>query len=459
MYRRRHSAAEKVKRQVMTESECEQLERANERLKADRSEVAMRREGERKREKQKSISFKPETLELAKQRDAEAPPAPGYDTSHHRTSPVPGPPVQVKDHKNGIMPQTMTNVHDVTRVRTSIDIRHLPLGFSEDPEDSGYLPGLEPLSEKPIVRSLPLILFDAGGGESLAQGNGAPVPLRLFVDILLCLPPEIRRNVGPQKVFVTLRQLRDAIWPNGWQRGRDYPKLVRAMNYLTTSGVPWKGGIWRPITVRNVPVELDDKAIFEVELPPGSGRGPLVSRPAAHQLGLISAPAYRLYLNLTGYWDQFGTYNGHLIGPTIRMVRRNKARHLIDARGQIVTENGKPARRASHPRAVELVDAAGTPLRERNPAVTKYPSITLDQLARMAYAEHDLYNGIRRMRKETHDKALPKVLEVTGATVEVVADHPEGRRNTIRVLPPEKHKIVHEALMNWHGGDLPPEAR
>ena len=434
----------------------DQLEKANERLKTARSEVARRREDAHAHEKRQSISFKPETLDLAKQREVggvtDAPPA-------HRTTPVSGQPVPAKDHQNGIMPQTMANVHDVTRVSVSVDIRHLPLGFSEDLEDSGYLPGLEPPSEKPIVRSLPLVLFDAGGGESLTQGNGAPVPLRLFVDILLCLPPEIRRSGRLQKVFFTLRQLRDAIWPNGWQRGRDYPKLVHAMNYLTTSGVPWKGGIWRPITVRNVPVELDDKATFDVELPPGSGRGPLVSRPAAHQLGLISAPAYRLYLNLTGYWDQFGTYNGRLISPTIRMVRRNKAGYLIDARSLIVTEKGKPTRRASHPRAVEIVAEDGTPLRERNPAISKYPPITSDQLARMAYAEHDLYNGIRRMRKETRDKALPKVLEVTGATMEVVADHPEGHRYNIRVLPSEKHKMAHDALMNYYDGDLPPKAR
>ena len=137
----------------------------------------------------------------------------------------------------------------------------------------------------------------------------------------------------------------------------------------------------------------------------------MVNRPSAHKLGLISAPAFRLYLNLTGYWDRFGTFNGHLIGPTMRKVKRNHAGYLLTARGQIVTEGGKPTCRATHPHAVELFDADGTPLRERNPAVTKYPPITPDQLAQMAYAEHDLRNGIRRMRQEARDKALAKVLQ------------------------------------------------
>lgn len=442
------------------------LAQANENLRTRRTDAAKHRKAERDRVKQQAIAFSPETLELAKQRDQEArQDIKVVDDDDVRSSAQHLPSKSMSkllgDRKNGIMPQTMTNVHDLAKVQVTADMRHLPLGFhrfNRDSDDSGYLPGLAPPPEKSIVQSLPLLLFDAGGGESLTQGNGAPVPLRLFVDIMLCLPPEIRRIVGHhQRMFVTLRQLRDAIWPNGWQRGRDYPKLVRAMNSLTISGVPWEGGYWRPITVRNMPVELDDLALFDVELPPGSGRGPLVNRPSAHQLGLIAAPAFRLYLNLTGYWDRFGTFNGRLIGPTIRKVKRNEAGYLVDARGEIVTENGKPSRRATHPRAVELFDADGAPLRERNSAVKKYPPITPDQLAYMAYAEHDLRNGIRRMRQEARDKALVKVLQETGATVEAVTDYPEGCQDTIRVLPPEKHKVVHDAMKNRD--DLPPEVR
>ena len=446
-------------------SDRESLAQANEDLKTRRAKATKHRKAERDRVKQQVIAFSPETLELARQRDQEARQDIKVVVDDLRSSAqheVPSKAMSkpLDDRKSGIMPQTMTNVHDLAKVQVTADLRHLPLGFhrfNREADDSGYLPGLAP-PEKSLVQSLPLLLFDAGGGESLTQGNGAPVQLRLFVDIMLCLPPEIRRIVGHhQRMFVTLRQLRDAIWPNGWQRGRDYPKLVRAMNSLTTSGVPWEGGYWRPITVRNMPVELDDLALFDVELPPGSGRGPLVNRPAAHQLGLISAPAFRLYLNLTGYWDRFGTFNGRLIGPTIRKVKRNEAGYLVDARGEIVTENGNPSRRATHPRAVELFDADGVPLRERNPAVKKYPPITPDQLAYMAYAEHDLHNGIRRMRQEARDKALVKMLQETGATVEAVTDHPEGRQNTIRVLPPEKHKASHDAMKQRD--DLPPEVR
>ena len=435
---------------AMTRNERAALAAANKRLKAGQAAVEKRRQVQREREKQQTISFSPETLELAAKREPQIAEqvkgrteAPQGKAAHSKAVPLEG-------HTNGIMPQTMADVHDVTKVEVSTDLRHLPLGLLEDrPHDSGYLPGLSPPSEDPLVRSLPLILFDAGGGASLTQGNGAPVPLRLFVDVMLCLPSEIRRSDGPNRVFATLRQLRDTIWPNGWQRGRDYPKLVRAMNYLTVSGVPWRGGVWRPITVRNVPVDLDDEAIFEVELPPGSGRGPLVNRPAAHQLGLISAPAFRLYLNLTGYWDRFGTFNGRLIGPTTRAVRRDQAGYLLDTRGRVITEKGKPTRRASHPRAIEQVAADGRSIRQRNPAVTKYPPITPDQLARMAYADHDLRNGMRRMRQEARDKALVKVLEVTGAAVEVVIDHQEGRRDTIRVLPSEKHKVAHDTMRQF----------
>ena len=122
----------------------------------------------------------------------------------------------------------MTNVHDVARMQVIADMRHLALGFhrfNRDSNDSGYLPGLAPCTRETACSKPAVALFDAGGGESLTQGNGAPVPLRLFVDIMLCLPPEIRRRVGHQRMFATLRQLRDAIWPNGWQRG---PRLSQA---------------------------------------------------------------------------------------------------------------------------------------------------------------------------------------------------------------------------------------
>ena len=50
------------------------------------------------------------------------------------------------------------------------------------------------------------------------------------------------------------------------------------------------------------------------------------------------------------------------------------------------------------------------------------------------------------MRQEARDKALVKVLQETGATVEGVTAHPEGYQGTIRVLPPEKHKVAHDAM-------------
>ena len=61
-------------------------------------------------------------------------------------------------------------------------------------------------------------------------------------------------------------------------------------------------------------------------------------------------------------------------------------------------------------RCGELFDADGAPLRE-NATRLKYPPIAPTNWPIWPYAEHDLRNGIRRMRQETRDKALVKVLQ------------------------------------------------
>ena len=81
------------------------------------------------------------------------------------------------------------------------------------------------------------------------------------------------------------------------------------------------------MTVRDQPRDgalLDDVCRFEVLLPPGSGRGPMVDRGYIRLLGLDSAPSFRLYLSLCWLWDTHGTFKGRLIGPTVPEVHRDE---------------------------------------------------------------------------------------------------------------------------------------
>ena len=337
------------------------------------------------------------------------------------------------------------------------DVRQLPLGFVgsdrllTDPTPA-TLPGIEPVQPSPVP-VLPIVThYEAAGGSSLTRGRGAALPLRLFVEAVIAVPPELRRTSGPPAlVTCTLRQLVGALWPRGWQRGRDWPRLMTGLMELSRLGIEWElpsgqGGVRFVVTVRDAPrdgARLDDVCRFEVLLPPGSGPGPMVDRQHLRFLGLDSAPAFRLYLALCWYWDRHGTYNGRMIGPTSPEVRRDTAGYVLDAAGKVVTSpGGRPTRRATHPRAVQ------TGKRITNPAaLEQYPALSTDDLAVMAYTPRDLAKpgtALRRKQRQRGREALDEVAKMTSSLV-LPAIRPDGVAGCVRVLPPPSHKAAHDA--------------
>ena len=367
-------------------------------------------------------------------------------------APVPG---QWDERQYPTLPGTLTDRNGGTRQLVTVtgDMRQLSLGFHDanhTEPDQLPLPGIEPVQPSPVP-VLPFVApFDHAGGTSMTQGRGAAHSLRLFVETLLAVPPELRRSTGtPTAMTCTLRQLRDALWPRGWQRGRDWPRLMAGLDDLSRLGVEWElpngqGGVWYTVTVRSRPRDgalLDDVFRFEVLLPPGSHRGPMINRTHLRLLGLDSAPAFRLYLALCWLWDTHGTYRGRLIGPTVRKVERDAAGLIRDVHGRRVTErNGTPSRRATHKRAVPTGGRIVNPA-----ALEQYPMLSPDDLAVMAYAPADLaVAGTRRRDQRRYArKALNLVKEVTGCSV-IQANRLDGVAGCIRVLPPETHKAAHD---------------
>ena len=130
-------------------------------------------------------------------------------------------------------------------------------------------------------------------------------------------------------------------------------------------------------------------------------------------VSLDSAPAYRLYLSLCWLWDRHGTAGGRLIGadPPIR-------------KGQ-----------------VEGVNVGGHLV---NPvALHRYPALSPDHLAQMAYATADLAvegSSTRRTQRQQAREALDRVADQTGA---VVVPAP-GAAGTVQVLPAASHKAAHD---------------
>ena len=109
---------------------------------------------------------------------------------------------------------------------------------------------------------------------------------------------------------MTVRDLVQAVWPNGWQRGRDLPKLVRGIDRISAFGVLSDGRFrWRPLWFQLSPdlgASMNDPVRLYVQLPAiaGAGAGARFNRATLRRLGLHSAPAYRLYLALIEQWDR-----------------------------------------------------------------------------------------------------------------------------------------------------------
>ena len=170
------------------------------------------------------------------------------------------------------------------------------------------LPSLNPHPTSRVGPAPWLTVFDTLGGLSMIPGRGAPLDLRLFVEALAWAPPAARAG-RMVDIPLTVRELAEALWPHGWQRGRDLPKLrnaMRAINALGFFSTPDGRVEWAPVLWRAIPglgAGLDDRALLQVQLPPTAGAGARFDRATARRLGVSSAPEFRAYLGLVHEWD------------------------------------------------------------------------------------------------------------------------------------------------------------
>ena len=192
-------------------------------------------------------------------------------------------------------------------------------------DGQAYLPGMAPGQADGEIEQpcLPLALYDLGRQNARGQrGRGAPLALRMFIEVVLNVPLAARGLSQKTGVRLPAMRLREMV---GWLYGKSirnyrphkhWPRLLRALEALqsTEARIAWQDpatghGATRQVVV---PVDiprngrLDDWVQFTVHLPPGSGKGPIIDRPALQEAGLISAPAYRLALGLSFLWHDPG---------------------------------------------------------------------------------------------------------------------------------------------------------
>ena len=195
-----------------------------------------------------------------------------------------------------------------------------------------YLPGLE--QEAPAL-ALPLQWWDMGSPKD-AGGGGAALGLRLIVACLLRVGRQHWHESGV--LILTYRHLLRDLWPATDLAGRKrrLPRpaqrraLFRAMNAVHSVEARFpdliRQRLIQVVTIGDLPLpgapdELDTDVRITVRLPAGSTHGPRIDRRLLARLGVESAPAYRLLLNLSALWHQPGTTR-----------RRNEAGHWYQSR-------------------------------------------------------------------------------------------------------------------------------
>ena len=312
------------------------------------------------------------------------------------------------------------------------------LGEVSLPDNPSHLPGLEPVDDTMVIPPL-LLLYDAADLPSKSGGHGAPLSMRVWFESTMAMPIMERDHAG--SINLNTREVVSWLWPNGgFKPGRHMAALNRALIAVNHSLIRWRGGYWAAVLVRNFPATPDDTITLLVELPPGSGRGPLIHRTVMRRYGVQSAPLYRAYLAAAYMWDEFGTHGGGFIQATRPTVARDEEGGILDTDGRRITDReGTPVRRWNHPKAIQLGD------REPNPAAARYPMLTeLDQLRMVNAVGNDQSRAARKEARRTFDKmAEDEVITLEDSLTAT------GGQTAIRVMPPP----------GWGPNWMPPEKR
>lgn len=289
------------------------------------------------------------------------------------------------------------------------------------------LPMIPDANETSIVPALPIELYSRLGGRPESPGQGAPAELRLFFEALMAVGLSDRNPDRAAILRVSLRTLTAWLWPGGWQRGRDLPRLQRALIELDSLRIEWERRLWRLVGVDALPTSttrLDDDLTFRICHLPGSDRGPMVDRERLRRYGLISAPLWRSYLRLVYLWDAAKTRNGgRRILATRPEVWRGPGGVILNASGNPVMHGPRPVKSWAHPSAVR------TGKLERNPSADRVPALNERELVELAFDASRVNGSTFRSRLERAREAVRR-LEQTGG---VVVEH---SRDGVRLIEP-----------------------
>ena len=320
-----------------------------------------------------------------------------------------------------ILPEPVRDaVSTKTQLPVSTEVRFPKLGWH--PDGAGYLPGLEPPAGV-VVPGLPLEVAEAS-----TTGAGAPITPRLWFGCQMATPLDHRTGENMVLTF-TLKEIRDWLWPNGWNRGRDLPRLIEGFRNLATMGIVWERREYllvRPILIPTMDTMLDDYLLVEVTALPGSDRGPMIDTKVLWGFGAKGAVPWRMWIRLAYLWDSAKLRNGgHRIHATRPGVGRGPGGAILNRSGEpVLTKAGNPVRNWNDARAVR------TGRVERNPQADRVPALGMRDLALLGFDNSPVPDGTLRWRAKQARKWLGEMEEMGLVVLEQVGG------NKVRVLEP-----------------------
>ena len=306
------------------------------------------------------------------------------------------------------------------------------------------LPAIEP--DRKGTPALLLTLFSLGGGKVNRRGR-ASIEARLFVELLLTVRRMDRQLGGLKRAPIGVQEIVEQ-WLQ-WNAACYRP--VRAdMGGALRAGVGRLRDIWVPVGSRGggfFPVlfsgttgwGLTDTLEFVLNLPEASDVGPQVDRQKLRKLGKFAA-AWHAYVSLVFEWDHYGGRRGRLIRPNRRVARRDEGGNLLDAEEKVIV--GKGGVSVRHPSKTKRAIYTGQ--MEPNPARTRYAEYNADDLIRLCFEPRivsQLVSSTRRDHAWRARKAIERIEQERGCTIERLGDNPRNGNLPWRVMPPDYREL------------------
>ena len=213
-----------------------------------------------------------------------------------------------------------------------------PAHFSVEGESGQMvMPGLGDGNSTSRIPSLPVELYDLGvkAGEARGGYGGAPIPARMLVKLAAAPSTSVRHGSRFVTYKITLRDLRDALYPpvrldgsNRRQRSVAYmwPRVWQAIRIINNQARipildPETGyGHYHHLLRVNENfgrIDLDMPIGVVLDIPPEVEGGVTLPK-RLDQWGAESAPAYRALLGLSFLWHEPGRTHAPIAGRWLR---------------------------------------------------------------------------------------------------------------------------------------------